>query len=269
MIHKRLVILGFLTLLLIFASFMYFERDKDSIAGSGELLISQYQGYVAGYVNDTVRLDIYWIKIGNNNFSGVFGVRNLPSCLSADKITLTETVYFKNPDINERTISVRLKLKTPGRCGMKDAYLIIQRQNTIKKLHLGSITFEIYRKPDHPSLRIPKYIIGSIGSEPSPPMLQYTFYNPFNDSVKILNVVFEVPGLRVLKLQAPVILPQGEANLTIITENTTKMGRLYIIRPMIIYKAGSRRYSMPAEAFYYATIPDEKKLSSVLTGEEG
>ncbi|WP_456394956.1 hypothetical protein [Thermococcus sp.] len=56
---RRLVVLGFLTLLLIFASFMYFERSKGGIAASGELFISRYRGYVAGYVNDTVRLDIY------------------------------------------------------------------------------------------------------------------------------------------------------------------------------------------------------------------
>ncbi|WP_456394955.1 hypothetical protein [Thermococcus sp.] len=152
---------------------------------------------------------------------------------------------------------------------MNNAYLIVQKENTIKKLPLENVIFEIYRRPDHPSLEIPDYIIGSIGPEPSSPMLRYALHNPFNDSVKILDVVFEVPGLRVLKLQAPIIPPQGEANLTIITENTTRMGRLYIIRPMIIYKAGSLRYSMPAGAFYYATVPDEKELSSILARGEG
>lgn len=253
-----------LFLLLIVALFVYFERDKNTVV-SGELFISRYQGYVAGYVDDTVRLDIYWIKTGNNNFSGVFGVRNLPPCLSVDGITLMETVYFKNSKINEQTISVRLKLKTPGRCIMNDTYLIVQKGDIIKRIPLGNVTFEIYRKPDYPSLRIPKYIIGSIGPEPSSPMLQYTLYNPFNDSVKILDVIFEVPGLKVLKLQASVIPPHEEANLTIITENTREMAELYIIRPLIVYEVGNQKYFMPAKAFYYATIPSENKLLSILS----
>lgn len=289
MIHRRRVILAFLTLLLIFASFMYFERDKNTTVPPGELFISQYRGYVAGYVNDTVRLDVYWIKSGSPNFSGVFGVRNLPPCLSTDGITggemvhfknseikeqtisvnLTGTGYSKNPGIYEHTVSVNLKLRTPGRCIMDGTYLMIQRGNNIKRLPLGNITFEIYRKPTHPPLKIPSYIAASIGPEPSRPMLQYTLHNPFNESVEILDVVFEVPGLRVSKLQAPLIPPGGEANLTVITENTTRIGRLYIIRPIIIYKIGDQRYSMPAEAFYYATVPDEKEVLSMLTKERG
>ena len=264
MTHAKSIVPVFLTLLLIFALFTYFERDRSTVV-SGELFISQYRGYVAGYVNDTVRLDIYWIKTANNNFSGVFGIRNLPSCLSADGIALMETVHFENPNINEQTISVRLKLKTPSRCIMNDTYLIVQRGNNTKIVPLGSIMFEIYRKPDYLPLKIPKYIIGSIGPEPSPPMLQYTLYNPFNDSVKILDVVFEVPGLKVLKFQAPVIPPHEEANLTIITENTTKMRELYIIRPLIVYEVDNQKYFMPAEAFYYATIPSENKLLSIFS----
>jgi len=260
---RNILIIGIGTLLVLFFYYGTFTNENQTFL-KGELFISNITGYVAGYPNETVNLNIYWIKAGDSDFSATLGVRNLPSCLESGGVSLIRDTGYGDSRIKEAAISVRLILKEPGRCVMKNAYLEIQQENYTERVPLGRIEFDILEPARNNSLRITSYVGGSIGPEPAVPTLMYTILNPFNKSVEILNVTFNIPGLKVSNFESMEILPEKTINLTIAITNTTKLGNLYIIRPLIVYRVGTETQVMPAETYLYATVPDENKLMNML-----
>ncbi|AFK21612.1 hypothetical protein [Pyrococcus sp. ST04] len=225
-----------------------------------ELFISNITGYVAGYLNETISLNVYWIKVGDTDFNATIGVRGLPSCLGADGVSLTGDYDYANSEIKEIVVSVKVTLKESGHCIMKDAYLEIKEGNQTKKVSLGNVEFEILEPTNKKSLKIKSYIGGSVGPEPSIPTLMYTLFNPFNESVEILNVTFDIPGLQISNFKPREIPPGKTVNLTITLVNTTELGNLYVIKPLIVYRVGEEIQVIPAETYYYATIPGENTL---------
>ncbi|CAB50406.1 hypothetical protein [Pyrococcus abyssi] len=259
-------IAGIFFVLIIIAVLYYFtsNRERQEIP-TGEIFISNYTGYVAGYVNETVSLTVYWLKIGSSNFSGAIGIRNLPPCLESKGIDLD--VYCTNSRVKIETITVTLRLKKIGRCIMDNAYLEVWQGNSLKKVPLGSIEFEIIKPAEERGLKILSHIGALIGPEPSVPRLMYTILNPFNETVEILNVTFNVPGLKVSSFEPKVIGPGESVNFTVRIVNTSKLNDLYVIKPLIVYQMGNKTNIMPLEVFYHATIPDEKRLVEMIKSQ--
>ncbi|AEC52307.1 hypothetical protein PNA2_1392 [Pyrococcus sp. NA2] len=229
----------------------YYTKNQES--QEVDVFISNYEGYVAGYVNDTIVLTVYWLR-SYDNFGGVYGVRNLPDCLEVEGIDTSS--IDTNSKVRVESISILLRLKKAGKCTLKNAYLEIRQGNFTRKASLGEIEFTILN-PSERNLKVIASIEASIGSEPAVPKLMYTILNPLNESVEIVNVTFRVPGLKVLDFEPKEIPPGKTANLTVIIENTSELNELYIIKPLLIYKIGRREEieEMPLEVFHYAQLP--------------
>ena len=262
---KNAVIVIVVTLLAVLFIYYYTTNAHESQElPRGELFISNITGYVAGYLNETISLNVYWIKVGDTDFSATIGVGGLSPCLDADGVSLTGDDGYADSEIKEMVVSVRLTLKKPGRCVMRNAYLEIQQDNFTKRVPLGRVEFNILEPMEGKSLKIKSYIGGSVGPEPSVPTLMYSLLNPFNESVEILNVTFDIPGLQISNFE-PKEIPAGKTvNITVTIANTTELGDLYVIRPLIIYRVGEETRVMPAETYHYATIPDEKTVLEML-----
>ena len=237
------------------------SREAQEIP-AGEVFISNYTGYVAGYVNETIVLTVYWLKTGNVDFSGTIGVRNLPPCVEAGGIDLSTDSTSSR--VKRATISVALRLKKAGRCVMDNAYLEVRQDNLIRKVSLGSVEFEVMKPPEEKVLRVPSAVEASIGPKPSIPRLMYTISNPLNETVEIINVSFSVPGLKVSSFGPRVIAPGETVNFTVTTTNTSELNDLYVIKPLIVYRIGDETRVMPLGAFYYATLPDEERLVEMI-----
>ena len=108
-----------LLIILSFSMYLAFTEYQNALLKyrqsgvQGELFINEYRGYVCGFVNETVRLDVYWITLNKNDFSAAIGVRNLPDFVKLEKIRFHTTVFFEDPCLKEQTIQIYLKLMKP------------------------------------------------------------------------------------------------------------------------------------------------------------
>ena len=233
----------------------------------GELFISEYRGYVCGFVNDSVRLDVYWITLNKNDFSGAIGVRNLPDFVKLEKIRLHSTVFFNDPHLKEETIQIYLKLMKPGIYRLENAYLEIyrSRENKTIRLPLGHIVFEILERKNIPKLEIKKFIVGFITPYQNvSPEYRFTIHNPMSESVSLRNITILAPGLRITKVVCGEncflpIPPGGERNIAVVMRSEAP-SKLYIIKPKIEYQVGNTTYYMPGEPYYQAVIPKAEEI---------
>ncbi|WP_048149260.1 hypothetical protein [Palaeococcus ferrophilus] len=246
--------LSYSELFLIASIYIYaLEKSNPPLkVPTDESFVSSYVGYVAGYVNETVPLHVYLLNTNNANFNGTVGVRNLPPCLESEGVSVGR--YPPNGFV----MSIALRLKEPGRCVMDKAYLEVRRGESLKKAPLGRVEFDVMEPSGEQTLGVPTYVEASRGSTPSMPRLVYTLSNPFDERVEIVNVTFDVPGLGVEGFDPRDVHPGGEANLTVRLTNTGELNDLYVIRPLIVYKVNGKTYSMPAQPYYYITLPDGK-----------
>jgi len=231
---------------------------------TGELFISNVTGYIAGYPNETVELHLYWIQAGNGSFNGAFRLTNLPSCVKAGNVGLTE--LHETGSLKKAIIHVGLTLGKPGRCVVDGVYLELSRENGSKRIPLGRIEVVIL-KPEAEELLITGYIGGSSGSEPPREVLfSYAILNPLSEPVEVLNVTFNLSDFRLEGFRPLKILPNQMANVTFKLVNTTELRSLYVIRPILVYTVGSEIHMMPAETYHLDTVPDDETLKKMLEG---
>ncbi|NJE60878.1 hypothetical protein [Thermococcus sp. 21S7] len=211
-----------------------------------------------------MELHLYWIKAGNGNFSGTFRVGGFPSCVKAGNVGLTELP--QRGELRKAIIHVTLTLGKPGRCVLNGAYVELLRGNRSKRVPLGRVEVVILRpEPEMPV--ITQYIGGSSGSEPPREVLfSYAILNPLSEPVEVLNVTFNLSDFRLESFRPVKILPNQMANVTFTLVNTTKLGSLYVIRPILVYRVGSETYLMPAETYHFDTVPDDETLKKMLEG---
>jgi len=253
-------------LVLIVGVYLLINRPAPSETPlTGELFISNVTGYIAGYPNETVELHLYWIQAGNGSFNGAFRVGGLPPCVKAGNVGLTE--LHETGGLRKAIIYVGLTLGKPGRCVVDGAYLELFRGNSSKRIPLGRIEAVILKPERKERLIITGYIGGSSGAEPPREvLLRYTLVNPLSEPVDVLNVTFDLPDFRLEGFRPVRVLPNQVANVTFTLVNTTKLGSLYVIRPILVYKVDSEIHLMPAETYHLDTIPDDETLKKMLEG---
>ena len=270
-----LLIILLLSLYLVFTGYQSRLSEHKLNRVQGELFISDYLGYVCGFVNETVRLDVYWMTLNKNDFSGAIGVRNLPDFVKVDKIEFHRTVFFEDPRLKEQTIQIYLKLMKPGIYRLENAYLEIyrSRENKTIKLPLGHIVFEILERKNIPMLEIKRFMIGFITPYRNiSPEYRFTIYNPTSKNVLLRNITISVPGLRIVKITCSKdcfspIPPDGEKNITIIMQLETP-SKLYIIKPKIEYQVGSNTYYMPSKPYYLVVIPNAEEIKKIIVNNQ-
>jgi len=259
--------IAFLIIIVLFGVVLYINsHPKKMEVPPKYLILSKYEGFVVGYVNDSFRIDVYIISNGRLNGVISASVNNLPDCISFVDYSLAPTLYFQDDSLHELTLSLYLKPNRAGKCLINNSTLSLKINNRTFVAPLGRIEVIAYEKKCKPQLAITKYISGSIGPKDAPIYLNYTLNNQLNVPVEISKVILNLPGIKIVDTNVPLkIDPNSSSTLYIDTVNTTKMNNLYIIQPGIEIIQNTNTCIIPLEPFYYATIPPKDELVKMLS----
>ncbi|AEH23792.1 hypothetical protein [Pyrococcus yayanosii] len=260
------------------------ETKSEVTPPSPSDFILPYVGYIYGTPNDTVaQVMLYWCY-----------PKSVVNQSVAISVTMNFGGSFLSVSYNGEDIPVfyhgylgiilpinfsQLNLSAPGNYKYLDVsgdlYWIQNGRKQRIRLNLGNWTFETVNEEQKLKPNITAFSLESIEFKEGTREVKYSFglYNPFNVTMRLINVSFGIPSKLVKivnievyntstpyeiaksKLMSSKLIPPEESRYFVITLEINGKVRSLFIQPKLVYSIGDEVYTMAGPPFQDTVLP--------------